>query len=232
MVVILCWPILNVIQPGILRLSACCPRARAHLLEAELRYFDQELADVFGFKRVPARAAGIRFLRANRMPVSLGDRMNGPVRYSRSVRAADPVGGCRSGGAATRRSNSAVIHIRYCARFRASSCRRPWVLSGFNPWSLWACGACEPPGRRYPWCGQFINLPRIKTGWRCLGFRARGRGRMCCYAPLSPRKWFAVSTSWKRRATAGGRLPEGSTSCTASSACRAAHHHAEWKSAR
>ncbi|CAN0507526.1 unnamed protein product, partial [Phaeothamnion confervicola] len=64
------------------------------------------------------------------------------------------------------------------------------VLSGFNPWSLW--GVRRLATRRegvYPWCGQFINLPRIKDWMALLGFELAG-GRMCSYAPpLMSEKW-------------------------------------------
>ena len=52
----------------------------AHLLEAELRYFDQELADVFGFNAFQLGLPEFDFLRANRMPHRWVTGMDGPVR--------------------------------------------------------------------------------------------------------------------------------------------------------
>jgi len=63
------------------------------------------------------------------------------------------------------------------------------VVSGFNPWSLWGARRIGASNGAYPWCGQFINLPRLKDWMALLGFEVSG-GRMGCYAPpVSSEKW-------------------------------------------
>lgn len=57
------------------------------------------------------------------------------------------------------------------------------LISGFNPHSLW--GAHHLYKRNsgdYPWCGDFVNLGRLKDWLSLLGCDVVG-GRMCCYAP-------------------------------------------------
>src|SRR5688572_32553669 len=50
-----------------------------HLLEVELRYFDRELADVFGFNAFQLGLPEHDFLRANRMPLRCATGTDGPV---------------------------------------------------------------------------------------------------------------------------------------------------------
>jgi SAM-dependent methyltransferase len=65
------------------------------------------------------------------------------------------------------------------------------VISGFNPLSLW--GAARALGwerRRYPGCGRYIGLLRLKDWLALLGFELDG-GRFGCYAPpFSQRRWL------------------------------------------
>ena len=66
------------------------------------------------------------------------------------------------------------------------------IVAGFNPWSLWGVRRALKSGREahYPWCGRFINLPRLKDWLALLGFEVAG-GRMSCYAPpFSREQWL------------------------------------------
>jgi hypothetical protein len=66
------------------------------------------------------------------------------------------------------------------------------VIASFNPWSLW--GMRRLFGREardvYPWCGHFINLPRLKD-WLALLELEVAAGRMGCYLPpCAQEKWI------------------------------------------
>jgi SAM-dependent methyltransferase len=65
------------------------------------------------------------------------------------------------------------------------------VISGFNPLSLW--GAARALGwerRRYPGCGRYIGLLRLKDWLALLGFELNG-GRFGRYAPpFSQGRWL------------------------------------------
>ncbi|HEV8259508.1 MAG TPA: methyltransferase domain-containing protein [Burkholderiales bacterium] len=181
------------IQPASSGLSAWLSTPLgAHLLAAELRYFDQELADVFGFNAFQLGLPEFDFLRANRMPYRWVTGMNGPVRLQSDL-CALPI---QSSVAdlvvlphALEFSNNPHQVLREVSRILMPEGHV--VLSGFNPWSLW--GVRRLANRRegvHPWCGQFINLPRIKDWMALLGFELAG-GRMCCYAPpVATEKWF------------------------------------------
>lgn len=66
------------------------------------------------------------------------------------------------------------------------------IISGFNPLSLWGMRRKLGQKKEYPWCGNFISLPRMKDWLFLLGFEV-SVGRFCCYAPP-----FASSALLKR----------------------------------
>ena len=166
----------------------------ARLLEKELRYFDQELADVFGFNAIQIGLPEYPYLRTNRMPFRCVTGSEGPV----GLRA-DPC------ALPLHTASIDLVVLPHTLEFsgnphqvlrEVSRILMPeghMVLSGFNPWSLWGVRrvATRSDGI-YPWCGQFINLPRIKDWMALLGFELAG-GRMCSYAPP------LVSEKWTRR---------------------------------
>jgi SAM-dependent methyltransferase len=171
----------------------------AYLLASEQAYFDQEVADVFGFNALQLGLSRHDFLRANRMPFHcrlgpLGpDDQGGPK--VRSDFHALPIS-----------TNSAdLVLLPHVLEFSDSPHQvlreivrilRPEghvIVSGFNPWSLW--GGRQLFDRRreqIPWCGQFINLPRLKDWMALLGIEIAA-GRMCCYIPP------VVSARWIER---------------------------------
>lgn len=176
----------------------------ARLLETELQYFDHELADVFGFNAIQLGLPEYPYLRANRIAFRCVTGSDGPV-------------GLRSDPCALPLQTASVdlVVLPHTLEFSSnphqvlrevSRILMPEghvVLSGFNPWSLW--GARRLVARRdgvFPWCGQFINLPRIKDWMALLGFELAS-GRMCSYAPpLTSEKW---SRRWSFLEAAGDR---------------------------
>ncbi len=163
-----------------------------HLLGAEQRYFDRELADVFGFNAIQLGLPDYDFLRANRMPFRFVAGPEGPVGLQSDLEAL-PI----------QTAAADLVVMPHCLEFSSnphqilrevSRILMPEghvVLSGFNPWSLW--GMRRVAVRRKagpPWAGQFINLPRLKDWMALLGFELAA-GRMCCYAPpLTNEKWL------------------------------------------
>ena len=164
----------------------------SHLLETELRYFDQELADVFGFNALQLGLPEFDFLRANRMPHRWVTGTDGPVGLQ-SDPCALPIQSAVADLVvlphALEFSSNPHQVLREVSRILMPEGHV--VLSGFNPWSLWGVRRLANHGNGvYPWRGQFINLPRIKDWMALLGFELAG-GRMCCYAPpLTTEKWF------------------------------------------
>lgn len=77
------------------------------------------------------------------------------------------------------------------------------LISGFNPRSLWGVhGRYMHNGGDYPWRGNFIKLNRLKDWLSLLGFEIVGV-RMCCYAP--PLRNVGLMRYFEFMETAGDR---------------------------
>src|SRR4249920_4156277 len=155
-----------------------------YLLACEQSYFDAEVADVFGFNALQLGLSHVDFLRANRMPLRCRIACDGPARVRADLRQLPVL------------ANSAdLVILPHVLEFsdhphqvlrevvRVLMPEGHVIVSGFNPWSLW--GARQAFDRRreqIPWCGQFINLPRLKDWMALLGIEIAA-GRMCCYIP-------------------------------------------------
>jgi len=163
-----------------------------HLLKRELAYFDGEVADVFGFNALQFGLPEHDFLRMSRIPMRAAIGHEGPVRM-RADLCELPV--------ATGEIDLVVLphtlefsHNPHQLLREASRVLRPegrLVLCGFNPWSLWgAARTLRTRSGEYPWCGQFVSLPRIKDWFALLGFEIAG-GRMTAYTPpCRGEKWL------------------------------------------
>jgi SAM-dependent methyltransferase len=181
----------------------------AYLLASEQAYFDQEVADVFGFNAFQLGLSRQDFLRANRMPFHC--RVGGPSRAAdgdfkmRADFRALPV-----------LANSAdLVLLPHVLEFsdnphqvlrEVARILRPEghvVVSGFNPWSLWgARQAFDRDRGQFPWRGQFINLSRLKDWMALLGIEIAA-GRMCCYIPpVVSDRWIG---RWSFLESAGDR---------------------------
>lgn len=156
----------------------------AYLLRRELAYFDGEVADVFGFNALQFGLPQHDFLRMSRIPTRATIGAEGPVRLRADF--------CELPVATGEIDLVALPHtlefshnphqlLREVQRVLRPEGRL--VLSGFNPWSLWgAARHVRARSGEYPWCGQFIGLPRIKDWLALLGFDVAA-GRMTAYAP-------------------------------------------------
>ena len=155
-----------------------------YLLQREQAYYDQAVADVFGFNAVQVGFARADLLANSRIPLRLH---------------------CAEGGAGQVRANPMflpfaaqsmdLVVLPHVLEFsdhphkvlrEAERVLMPegrLILSGFNPRSLWGL-ARRWRGREggYPWKGEFINLSRLKDWLALLGFEVAA-GRMCCYRP-------------------------------------------------
>lgn len=155
-----------------------------HLLRRELAYFDGEVADVFGFNALQFGLPEQDFLRMSRIPTRATIGAEGPVRLRADL--------CELPVATGEIDLVALPHtlefshnphqlLREVQRVLRPEGRL--VLSGFNPWSLWGAARLVRMGSgEYPWCGQFIGLPRLKDWLALLGFEVAA-GRMTAYAP-------------------------------------------------
>jgi SAM-dependent methyltransferase len=164
----------------------------AYVLEREQAYFDEVVADIFGFNALQYGLVEHDFLRANRMSLRL--RVN--PSEGAAVRAhgeALPI--------ATQSMDLVVLpHVLEFAREPHQILREidrvmmpegRLIVTGFNPWSLWGLRQAFTFNHdSYPWHGRFISLTRLKDWLQLLGFDVSA-GRLSCYAPpFTKEKWL------------------------------------------
>jgi len=166
----------------------------SYLLSRELVYFDRAVADVFGFYAVQVGLPSIAFLRNSRIPhrVCCGHEAEARVRADAMFlpfesQSIDLVVLPH----VLEYSDNPHQVLREVERILRPEGRM--ILSGFNPRSLWGIvRALKAGDGRFPWNGNFLNLPRVKDWLELLGFEFAA-GSMCCYRPPINRE------SWLRR---------------------------------
>jgi SAM-dependent methyltransferase len=162
-----------------------------HLLEREQRYFDEAIADIFGYNALQVGLPEVDLLRASRMPLHCRIAPQGPV----DMRA-------DFGDLAIESNSTDLVVLPHVLEFaehphqilrEVTRVLRPEaqvVISGFNPYSLWGWRRRFHRGEEFPWRGRFISLMRVKDWLALLGLEIIG-GEMACYAPPSrQQKWL------------------------------------------
>lgn len=162
-----------------------------YLIDHEYRYFDQAVANIFGYNAVQIGLPQFNFLRLNRMPLHFSIGIENQV----SLRALVdflPI-----------QNNSMDLAILpHVLEFHANPHQilrevhrilipeGHIVVSGFNPFSLWGSYNYFKSARHeFPWNGRFISLSRLKDWLKLLDFEMAG-GRLCCYVPpFKQEKW-------------------------------------------
>jgi SAM-dependent methyltransferase len=169
-----------------------------YLIEREQAYFDQVVADIFGFNALQIGFAQSDLLRANRMP----KRFAAAPQFSENRKTeikllAEP------GSLPLASQSIDLLLLPHVLEFSAHPHQilreaervlmpeGQVIISGFNPYSLWGLPRFLPSRKQnYPWQGNFISLPRIKDWLALLGFDVVA-GRMCCYEPpLRSEQWL------------------------------------------
>ena len=163
-----------------------------YLLEREMQYVDDTVADVFGFNALQLGLAGHDFLCASRIPFKCTVGREAPAALRARFRDL-PVA-----------SNSIdLLVLPHALEFsvnphqilrevqRVLMPEGHAVITGFNPWSLWGVRRIfNRTPDAYPWDAQFIALPRLKDWLALLELEIAG-GKMSCYAPpFVQEKWL------------------------------------------
>jgi SAM-dependent methyltransferase len=162
-----------------------------YVLAREQAYFDNAVADIFGYHALQLGMEELDLLRGSRIPlrVHVGRGANAGLRADfRDL----PV-----------ESNSVDLmvlphtlefsdHPHQIVREVARALRPEGrvVIAGFNPLSLWGLRRGFGSRDEYPWQGSFIHLPRVKDWFALLGLEIVA-GSMACYAPpCADQKWL------------------------------------------
>lgn len=162
-----------------------------YLLEREQAYFDNAVADIFGYHALQLGLEQADLLRASRIPLRICAGLQGAVGLRADFRDL-PV-----------ESNSVdLMLLPHALEFsedphqvvrEVSRALRPEghvVISGFNPLSLWGLRRSFSARLGYPWNGRFIHLPRVKDWFALMGLEIVA-GSMACYAPpCTEQKWL------------------------------------------
>jgi SAM-dependent methyltransferase len=169
-----------------------------YLIEHEQAYFDQVVADIFGFNALQIGFAHLDLLRTSRMQMRFAAAQAFPASGGAAVQLlSDPF----SLPLASQSVDllllphvlefSAQPHQILREAERVLMPEGQVIISGFNPFSLWGLPQILSGCRQdYPWCGNFISLPRIKDWLALLGFEVVA-GKMCCYVPpLRSEQWL------------------------------------------
>lgn len=155
-----------------------------NLLQRELAYHDQVVADIFGFNALQLGMLEHDLLRTSRIPFRFRAGMgNCAAVYANALQL--PV--------ATQTIDllllphvlefSAQPHQILREVDRVLMPEGQVVITGYNPFSLWGLRKLIPYNNcGYPWHGRFIGLSRLKDWLALLGLEVVG-GRMCCYLP-------------------------------------------------
>lgn len=163
-----------------------------YLLQREQAYFDQVVADIFGFNALQLGMLEQDLLRGSRIPYRFRAGLDEGVALRADV-AQLPLASQSIDLLLLPHVLEFSSHAHQILR-EAERVLMPEgqiVISGYNPFSLWGLWRSLPynDNRAYPWSGRFIGLTRIKDWLALLGFEVVG-GRMCCYEPpLQNEKW-------------------------------------------
>jgi hypothetical protein len=162
-----------------------------YVFEREQAYFDQAVADVFGYNALQLGLPEVDFLRASRMPLRCHVAPHGAA----DMRA-------DYGDLAISSNSTDLVVLPHVLEFaqhphqilrevaRVLMPEAQVVISGFNPFSLWGVRRTFHRRGDLPWRGRFITLMRVKDWLALLGFEVIG-GQMACYAPpAGQQKWL------------------------------------------
>ena len=170
-----------------------------YLLAREQAYFDQTVADIFGYYALQIGLPGSSFLAQSRIPHRYSVDYDPPADV-----LADP-----HWLPFPENSFDLVVmphaleftddpHQMLREAFRVIRPEGQIVIAAFNPFSLFGAKRYFGRGQDAPWNGSFIALYRMKDWLTLLGFDVVG-GRLDCYVPpFSREKWLARCSFFER----------------------------------
>ncbi len=162
-----------------------------YLVEHEQKYFDEAVADIFGYHAMQLGLPQIDLLRSSRISHRVFAGPYGTV-------------GLRTdfGDLPVESNGIDLMILPHTLEFsghphqvvrEVARVLRPEghvIIAGFNPLSLWGLRRSIGRRRSFPWDGHFIHLPRVKDWFALVGLEIVA-GSMACYAPpCAEQKWL------------------------------------------
>jgi SAM-dependent methyltransferase len=154
-----------------------------YLLERERAYFEQTLADIFGFHALQIGLPEYPLLKASRITIRLTVDLEEPAQV-----LADPH------WLPFAENGIDLVILPHTLEFtdephqllreihRVIRPEGQLIIAGFNPYSLFGVKRYFGREQTMPWTGNFISLYRLKDWLSLLGFEVAG-GRLDCYVP-------------------------------------------------
>jgi SAM-dependent methyltransferase len=162
-----------------------------YLLAREQAYFDQTVADIFGFHALQIGLPDAPFLAQSRIPSRWTLDYDPPADI-----IADPHGLPFGENAVDLIVMPHALeftddpHLMLREAYRVIRPEGQIVIAGFNPFSLYGAKRYFGRAQTPPWNGSFIGLYRVKDWLTLLGFDVVG-GRLDAYAPpFANEKWL------------------------------------------
>jgi SAM-dependent methyltransferase len=154
-----------------------------YLLERERDFIDHSVADIFGYNALQIGLPQYDLLQGSRIPL----RMTAAGEAGAQIRISVEELPFETG-------SMDLVLLPHVLEFdphphqilreveRIMMPEGHVIITGFNPRSLWGMRRMLSSKMEYPWCGNFIALPRIKDWLALLGLEVVA-GRFACYAP-------------------------------------------------
>lgn len=154
-----------------------------YVVAREQAYFDEAVADIFGYHALQLGLEQLDLLRASRIPLRVHAGPQGAVGLRADFRDL-PIDSNSVDLMVLPHTLEFSAHPHQVVREVARVLRPEGhvIISGFNPLSLWGLRRSFGARRDFPWSGHFINLARVKDWFALVGLEIVA-GSMACYAP-------------------------------------------------
>ncbi len=162
-----------------------------YLVAREQAYFDEAVADIFGYHALQLGLEQVDLLRASRIPLRVHAGPQGAVGLRADFRDL-PIDSNSIDLMVLPHTLEFSGHPHQIVRevARVLCPEGHVIISGFNPLSLWGLRRGIGARRDFPWSGHFIRLPRVKDWFALVGLEIVA-GSMACYAPpCTEQKWL------------------------------------------
>jgi SAM-dependent methyltransferase len=162
-----------------------------YVITREQAYFDEAVADIFGYHALQLGLEQLDLLRASRIPLRVHAGPQGAVGLRADFRDL-PIDSNSVDLMVLPHTLEFSAHPHQVVREVARVLRPEGhvIISGFNPLSLWGLRRGFGARRDFPWSGDFIHLARVKDWFALVGLEIVA-GSMACYAPpCAEQKWL------------------------------------------
>jgi SAM-dependent methyltransferase len=162
-----------------------------YVITREQAYFDEAVADIFGYHALQLGLEQVDLLRASRIPLRVHTGPQGAVGLRADFRDL-PIDSNSVDLMVLPHTLEFSEHPHQVVRETARVLRPEGhvIISGFNPLSLWGLRRGVGSRRDFPWSGNFIHLTRVKDWFALVGLEIVA-GSMACYAPpCREQKWL------------------------------------------